>query len=63
MIMKRSTHSGVLLRDGNIAVVGGYSDTHKRTSSMEIYDVRANQWQLSAEKLQSPRGSHCSVLV
>jgi len=63
MHTKRSQHTAVSVRDSKeLIVMGGYDDSHRRTASVEIYDVRKNQW-IFSDPLSCPRGAHSAIVI
>ncbi|HEX8703141.1 MAG TPA: kelch repeat-containing protein [Myxococcaceae bacterium] len=62
MTQARYAHSATLLPNGQVLVVGGYSEA-KALTSAEVYDPRAGVWSRGSNSLNFPRGGHTATLL
>jgi N-acetylneuraminic acid mutarotase len=58
----RHNHAVTLLPDGNILVSGGRTGVNTVTGSIEMYNMRTNEWQDMAT-LAVPRSSHTATVM
>ncbi|MEW5905384.1 MAG: kelch repeat-containing protein, partial [Elusimicrobiota bacterium] len=58
----RHNHAVTLLPDGNILVSGGRTGVNAVTGSIEMYNMRTNEWQDMAT-LAVPRSSHTATVM
>lgn len=63
LIQGRGYHSAHLLKDGTIAVIGGYAKNASAIDSIEIFDPYRDKVKSAPFKLNFPRGRHESVML
>lgn len=59
----RGYHSAHLLDDGQIAIIGGYSNRAEAIDTIEIFNPETNKVTLQKFKMNEKRGRHQSILL
>ncbi len=62
MSISRGFHSGTVLRDGRVLIIGGYISQDTDTASVEIFDPATNTFRANGS-LNIPRHGHTATLL